>query len=112
MRWFPAGMLCLLMAACGNETPTEPGEAVYLRYCFSCHAAGIASAPKVGDPADWAPRLEQGREALLEATIDGVPPGMPPRGLCAQCTDEELDEAIGYMLDQSMPEPASEPAGG
>jgi cytochrome c5 len=75
---------------------------VYNRYCFSCHAAGVAGAPRVGDAQAWAQRSEQGHEALLRATIDGMPPGMPPRGLCSGCTDEELSTAIDYMIERSL----------
>ncbi len=71
------------------------------RYCFACHAAGVASAPRVGDAADWAPRVAKGHEAMLNATIEGVPPGMPPMGLCSTCTEEELAAAIDYMIERS-----------
>jgi len=71
---------------------------IYNRFCFSCHAAGIAGAPKTGVSEAWAPRLAKGRAALLQATIQGVAPGMPPMGLCMQCTEGELAAAIDYML--------------
>jgi cytochrome c5 len=81
-----------------SATPAHPGEATYTRYCFSCHAAGIAGAPRAGDAEQWAPRIAKGREALLASTIAGIPPGMPARGLCSSCTDEDLDQAIDYMI--------------
>ena len=78
--------------------PPPPGEVTYNRFCFSCHAAGIAGAPKTGMAEAWEARLAKGRAALLQATIDGIAPGMPPKGLCAQCTEDELAAAIDYML--------------
>ncbi len=78
--------------------PPHPGEAVYQRFCFSCHAAGVAGAPKTGDAEAWAPRLAKGRDQLLQSTIEGMPPGMPERGLCFDCSDQELADAIDYML--------------
>lgn len=84
-----------------SGAPPHPGEQTYMRFCFSCHASGIAGAPRVGDPEAWAPRLDKGRDALLQATIDGVPPGMPPRGLCAQCSEDDLDAAVDYMIERS-----------
>jgi cytochrome c5 len=99
-------MVTVLAAGCGGEQgsqPAHPGEQVYTRFCFSCHAAGVAGAPKVGDPAAWAPRIAKGREVLLTGTIDGIPPGMPPKGLCSECSDEELAAAVDYMAERSSP---------
>lgn len=76
----------------------DPGRLIYNRFCFSCHGPGTAGAPRVGDSAAWEPRLAKGRDALLEATMEGIPPAMPPMGLCQHCTDEELWAAIEHML--------------
>ncbi|MEQ8858746.1 MAG: c-type cytochrome [Pseudomonadales bacterium] len=92
------------LAGCGETAPVEPGEQVYNRYCFSCHAAGIAGAPRVGDMAAWAPRLAKGREALLQTTVQGIAPGMPAMGLCSECSDEDLAAAIDYMIVRSVAE--------
>lgn len=96
---------CALSGGCGGQAdsqPAHPGQEVYLTFCFSCHAAGVAGAPRMGDAEDWAPRIAKGRDALLESTIEGIPPGMPPRGLCSDCSDQELADAIGYMIRQSQ----------
>ena len=96
-----------LAAGCGESPtsdvhePTTSGELTYQRFCSSCHAAGIANAPKTGDAAAWASRIAKGSGVLLQRTIEGVPPGMPPRGLCTTCTDEELAAAIDYMVASS-----------
>lgn len=100
--------LLVLMAGCSEQqqagaAPKHPGEAIYLKSCFSCHAAGVAGAPKVGDAEAWGLRAEKGPQALLAATIEGVPPGMPPKGLCTSCSDEELAQAIDYMIESSRP---------
>lgn len=103
-RVFGSAVLVAVMAGCGGSTgesassaAAHPGEATYTRYCFSCHAAGIAGAPRAGDAEQWAPRLAKGPEALLASTIAGIAPGMPARGLCSQCSDEDLANAIDYM---------------
>lgn len=100
--------LMVVLGGCGQQDsadagPRHPGEQIYLNTCFSCHAAGVAGAPKVGDPESWGVRAEKGRDALLAATIEGISPGMPPKGLCQDCTDEELAQAIDYMLESSLP---------
>ena len=79
--------------------PAEhPGKDIYGQFCFSCHGPGLSGAPKFGDVEAWAPRIAKGRALLLQTTIEGIPPAMPPRGVCMSCTDEELDQAIDYMI--------------
>ncbi|NIP15647.1 MAG: cytochrome c5 family protein [Pseudomonadales bacterium] len=87
--------------AAGEEGPAaaaHPGEQTYKRFCFSCHAAGIAGAPRTGDARAWAPRLAKGADQLLRTTIEGIPPGMPAMGLCRQCSEDDLRAAIDYMI--------------
>ena len=102
----------LLLVGCGDGnlggsqqprvTPKKlPGQLTYQRFCFSCHASGAAGAPRMGDVRAWAPRIAKGEEALIRATIEGIPPGMPPRGLCMQCSDEELAATVQFMLNVS-----------
>ena len=92
--------LAALLGGCGpaSDEPDHPGKAVYLRYCFSCHQAGVAGAPKLGDPKAWRRRLAQGRESMLDNVKRGMPPGMPPRGACPSCDDETLGAALDYMI--------------
>jgi cytochrome c5 len=85
-----------------EQASVEPGKKTYTRYCFSCHAAGVAGAPRTGDAVAWAPRIEKGTEKMLESVIQGMPPGMPARGMCLQCSDEELADALDFMLQRSQ----------
>lgn len=98
------GLVLGVLAGCGEgaggTAEAHPGEGTYNRSCFSCHAGGVAGAPVPGDSQAWAPRIAKGREALLQSVKDGMPPGMPPMGLCMSCSDEDLDAAIDYMLKQ------------
>lgn len=87
------------LSACDGDTTEHPGKRTYERYCFSCHAAGVADAPKFGDRASWGTRLEKGEDALLQSVIDGMPPGMPVMGLCYACSEEQLRDSIDYMLE-------------
>lgn len=81
-------------AAAGND-----GEAVYQKACKTCHAAGIANAPKLGDSAAWAPRIAKGNDALFESVKNGLN-AMPPKGACMSCSDAELRSAMEYMVSQ------------
>jgi len=97
------------IAGCGGgdsaakpEKQLAPGEQTYQRFCISCHSSGISGAPPVGNAQAWAPRLAQGDEALLKHTIEGMPSaGMPPKGMCVACSDQELMDAIHFMTSRS-----------
>lgn len=106
-------LISLALAGCGNnESPatsgpdqtaasaSNPGEEIYGQYCFSCHGPGLNGAPKLGDVDGWAPRIAKGTDLMLQATIEGIPPAMPPRGLCMSCSDEELRAVVLYMSGQ------------
>jgi len=78
-------------------------QATYMASCFACHSSGAAGAPKVGagNAAAWAPRMEKGIDAVLANAIKGVN-AMPPKGLCFNCTDDDLKAVIEYMVASSQ----------
>jgi cytochrome c5 len=85
------------------------GEAIVKATCSSCHQAGVANAPKMGDAKSWAPRLKEGLKGLLANAIKGKG-AMPPRGGDATLTDDEVARAIVFMANQSggkLKEPAA-----
>lgn len=82
--------------------PQHPGKQIYDDYCFSCHTPGLSGAPKIGDREAWKSRLAQGKQVLLDSTINGIQPAMPPRGVCFDCSDQELELAIDYILLRSQ----------
>jgi cytochrome c5 len=76
------------------------GEQVYNSACMACHSSGVAGAPKLGDQAGWSARAGKGIDGLLSTAISGLN-AMPPKGTCADCSDDELRAAIEYILQQT-----------
>lgn len=74
------------------------GKAIYKKYCTNCHQGGLVGSPVFGKKKDWEDRLAKGREAIIENVRAGMPPGMPKLGSCTDCSDEELENAVDYML--------------
>ena len=74
------------------------GEQVYKVGCAACHTTGAAGAPKTGVAAAWGARLDQGMETLVKHVAEGYN-AMPARGLCADCSDQEIADAVSYMVD-------------
>jgi len=81
-------------------TAPMTAEQVYNTACMGCHTTGAAGAPKIGDIAAWAPRIEQGDDVLFEHAAKGFK-GMPPRGGSSQLTDEDVKAAVDYMVEKS-----------
>ncbi|WP_245749852.1 c-type cytochrome [Marinobacter zhejiangensis] len=69
---------------------------IYQRSCQACHSRGSTGAPLTGDEAAWEPRLEQGMDTLLSHVVDGFG-GMPPYGLCMDCSASEFEHLIAFM---------------
>jgi len=84
---------------------TTDGKEIYDHLCTSCHATGVAGAPKTGDKASWAPRIAEGIDTLVKHAIEGYhgPDGnfMPPKGGNPALTDEQVTNAVHWLVDQA-----------
>ena len=85
------------------STP-RTGKSTYESACAACHEAGAHGAPRAGHAQDWRARVARGRENLYEAALRGKVAGdriMPPRGGNARLTDEEVKQAVDYIVERS-----------
>lgn len=100
----PVGEVCIegdsncATATVAASSGPRSGEEIYNSKCLACHASGAAGAPKLGDVAGWAPRIAAGK--LYENAINGIN-GMPAKGLCMDCSDDEIKVAVDYMVEKS-----------
>jgi len=74
-------------------------EATYQASCFACHGTGAAGAPLPGEQEVWDVIMEKGMAAVMTNVIDGLN-AMPARGLCATCSDDDLQALVDYMISQ------------
>ena len=81
-----------------NTGASKSAEELYTG-CAACHDAGVLNAPKLGDKAGWAARLNNGVDALYASAINGTPNGMPPKGGRADYSDDDIKKVVDYMLD-------------
>ena len=89
-----------VMVAAAPAAPLSGAE-VYDTYCATCHAMGIGGAPAFADTPAWAPRISKGMDALMVSTLNGIN-AMPAKGLCMSCSDDELNDAVTYMVDAAQ----------
>jgi len=87
------------VAAAGASSGSLSGQQVYDKYCFVCHASGVGGAPIFGDSEAWQPRIAKGMDELMNTTLNGLN-AMPAKGTCMGCSDDELNGAVDYMLEQ------------
>jgi cytochrome c5 len=81
------------------------GPQVYNSACLACHGAGIGGAPVLGNAEVWAPRIEQGLDVLKEHAIKGYQGSagyMPAKGGRTDLSDEEVANAVDYMVSESQ----------
>lgn len=76
------------------------GKSVYDSACAACHAAGVAGAPKVGDKAGWAPRIQSGTETLYTSALKGKG-AMPPKGGNLSLSDADVKAAVDFLVGQA-----------
>lgn len=76
----------------------KSGAEVVQAACAACHASGMLNAPKIGDKAQWAPRIALGYKTLVKHAIEGIR-GMPARGGNADLTDDEVASAVAEMAN-------------
>lgn len=83
---------------------TTDGKTIFGSLCHSCHETGVAGAPKVGDKAQWAPRIAQGLATLDQHAIEGYTGKsgvMPPKGGNPALSDEQVKATVAWMVSQS-----------
>lgn len=99
------------------------GKAIFDSYCTVCHSPSMAAmfnAPAAHDMSAWNDRKENAfsraiandnsiKDAvgekkeihiineLVKTANSGTDKGMPPKGTCTDCTDDDLKSVIKYM---------------
>ena len=102
-------LACFSLSACGEDqvSSVDPASlspadahlaAIYDRSCKTCHADPDAAAPLTGDTGSWQSRLDKGMDVLLDNVVNGYE-GMPPFGLCMDCSVEEFEKLIQFMAN-------------
>ncbi|MGN6323885.1 MAG: c-type cytochrome [Dyella sp.] len=84
---------------------TTDGKTIYDNLCHSCHTAGVAGAPVLGNKAMWGPRIAQGLDTLIKHATDGYhgPDGnfMPAKGGNPSLNDAQVKAAVTWIVDQA-----------
>lgn len=83
-----------------KEAAPDPAEIVN-NACVACHGSGVMNAPVMGKAGDWEPRLQdKGFSTLVENAVNGIN-AMPPKGGDPSLSEEAIEKAVRYMLEES-----------
>ena len=82
----------------GEEATSRSGKEVYDIGCAACHTAGLAGSPLLGDQSQWEARLVKGADTLTNNAYNGYN-AMPAKGLCIDCSKDEIRASVDYMLE-------------
>ena len=115
-RTAPVGQVCIEGEECMHEAPVQAkadtnahapaapqaprdGQQIVQSACFGCHGTGAAGAPLMGKPIWKELSAAKGVDGLLKSALSGKG-AMPPKGMCMDCSDDEIKAAIEYMIAQ------------
>ena len=103
-----AGSVCLEGEPCAAAVVAAPaaggaprsGDEIVSAVCGGCHVAGVMGAPIIGNKGQWGSRIAQGKATLYKNAIGGIR-GMPAKGGCGTCSDDEIKAAVDVMIAKS-----------
>ena len=83
-----------------GDSGSISGEKIAQKNCALCHASGMMNSPKIGNKEQWAPRIAQGKEMLVNNAIMGIRT-MPAKGGNPSLSDAEVAAAVVWMANSS-----------
>ena len=99
VRIQPVAKFELAKAEAPAASGPRDGATIYNTVCGACHNTGAAGAPKIDDKVAWAPRVAQGKAALITSVTNGKN-AMPPKG-GATLSDAEIKGVVEYVMGKA-----------
>lgn len=103
-------ILALAIITCSTENKIdlevvnvnlENGEMIYLDDCVLCHEGAIEGAHRLDQTDRWQESANKGFDQLVYNTVHGYQGKygeLPVMGMCSQCSDQDIQDAVAYML--------------
>ncbi len=99
MKSLLLGSLGIVSLIAAGSLFAATAEETYKSSCGTCHDAGVANAPKLGDKAAWAPRIKLGKEAMYAAGLNGKPgTAMIAKGGFPKLSDADVKAVVDLMM--------------
>ncbi len=92
-------LTCLLLSPLAHA---EPENKTFNKVCHSCHTGGfkgfMSGAPNINEKESWQAYLEKHSVDEMKAIVLQGSDDHKVKGGCKKCSDEEVIDAIEYML--------------
>lgn len=83
------------------EVDLNNGQLVYEDDCILCHEGAIEGAHRLDQSERWRESAQKGFDQLVANTVQGYQGKygeLPVMGMCPQCSDKDIEDAVAYML--------------
>lgn len=100
MQRIAASLAAIALFGAASAAMAADGKAVFEQTCATCHATGVAGAPKLGDKEAWGPRVAAGKAALVASVTNGKG-AMPAKGGNTALSGEDIGAAVDYILSNA-----------
>ncbi|HIH2763237.1 MAG TPA: c-type cytochrome [Candidatus Azoamicus sp.] len=116
-------MFLIFFICISTSVFANSGKDIFDRFCTACHSPSMSpmfGSPALHDVSAWTDRKdtafaravekdsslknasgaqkeEISLKELVNSAIAGTDKGMPPKGTCGECTDDELKNVIKFM---------------
>jgi len=98
MKRFPGVALAVVLVWSSAASAID-GKLIYASSCATCHAQGVAGAPRLSDRAAWATRIALGKAALTQSVLRGKG-AMPIKGGNASLSEVDVKAAVDFMWSE------------
>ena len=115
---FLIGVFGLFLASCGGSSSNgkkkeakkqltvnlENGKVIYNKACIACHWKGVAGAAALTDKPRWEAIAAKSMDTIHQHSLIGFQGEygvMPEKGTCIDCSEQDMYDAIGYMLKEA-----------
>jgi len=128
MKQFLSILTITLVIACGggsekktqeiapHPTPTytfqaptqrilDSGKTTFHTYCYICHKNAVGELTMLIDKTRWTENRAIDIETLIQHVRDGYTGNygtMPLKGACTECSEDDLNNAIMYMMTEAV----------
>lgn len=91
-----------MIAVMAATSAQAAGSDTFKSVCSECHTGGfkgfMSGAPNVEKPATWQKYLARDSKAQMQEIVLRGTKDHKAKGGCASCSDQQIIEAIDYML--------------
>ena len=104
-------LFTVLFSSCGDGGPSADlanGEAIYSKACIACHLKGVGGAAALDNKERWEEIAAKGMTTLVQHANTGYTGKygvMPEKGTCMDCKEQDLYDAISFMMDEAGVKP-------